>query len=182
MRTVYFLPAILNNVAVGLLFSAILHPQTGILNKSLRFFNLDFLTQNWLTDLNLAIFSVSGIEVWKWTGFTMAILLAGLQTVPHEFYEAAEIDGANQFQKFKYVTFPLIMPAFNNALILNLIGGLKVFDIILATTGGGPGVATEVLNTMIYRTFGNGRYGEASAGSKLLGIMVSIVTISIYLN
>ena len=130
MRTVFFLPAVLSSVAVGLIFTAMMHPANGIINVALRAMGLPMLAQNWLTDPKLAIFSVAFVEVWKWTGFTMVILLAGLQSIPEHYYEAARIDGATGWQKFRYVTFPLIMPAFTNALVVNLIGGLKAFDVV----------------------------------------------------
>lgn len=180
LRTVYFSPCILNNIAVGIMFTALLHPTTGLVNNILRGLNLDFLVQNWLTDKNLAIYSVSAIEIWKWTGFTMVILLAGLQMIPTELYEVASVDGASSFQKFKSVTLPLMMPALTNAIIVNLMGGLKVFDIIYSTTQGGPGNATEVINSFVFKSFGQGRYGEACAGSVLLSIMVGLVVVFSY--
>jgi raffinose/stachyose/melibiose transport system permease protein len=174
LRTVFFMPAVLNNVAVGLIFSAVLYP-TGILNHFLQMVGLDFLTLNWLADIKLAIYSVSFIEVWKWTGFTMIIFLAGLQTIPKDCYEAADIDGTNGFQKFRLITFPLLMPSFNNAFVICLIGGLRVFDIIYATTQGGPGNASMVLNTIVYRDFGMGYFGEATAANLMLGLIIIII-------
>lgn len=150
LRGISFFPAIISTVAVGIVFTAILHPY-GLLNQFFRALGLDFMAKNWLTDTKLALLSVCGVEIWKWSGFNMVIILAGLQAVPPEYQEAATIDGANAWQRFWRVTFPLILPAFNNAFVNSLIGGLKVFDIIVATTNGGPGVTTQVMNTMIYR-------------------------------
>lgn len=181
LRTVYFVPCIISNVAIGLIFNSILYPGTGLLDKTLNILGLGFLQQNWLTDPNLAIYSVSGIEIWKWSGFTMIILLAGLQTISNEYYEAALIDGANSWQKFTKITMPLLMPAFNNAVLINLIGGLKIFDIVYATTQGGPGNATNVLNTLIFDAFSAGRDGEACAGNIILLIIVGSISIATYL-
>lgn len=180
LRTVFFLPAVLSSVAVGLVFTAMMHPTRGIVNIALRAVGLDVLAQNWLTDPHLAIFSVAFIEVWKWTGFTMVILLAGLQSIPGNYYEAAEIDGATPWQKFSRVTLPLILPAFTNALVVNLIGGLKAFDIVQAVTKGGPGTATEVFGTLVYKSFGSGRYGEGCAASILLCVIILAVVLPIY--
>ena len=177
MRTIYFMPAIVSNVAVALIFSSILHPD-GIFNSFLRSINMDFLTRSWLTDTNLVMYSVSAIEIWKWTGFTMVILLAGLQTIPFEYYEAANIDGATAFDKFKSITFPLLMPAFNNAFIISLVGGLKVFDLVYALTGGGPGNASEVLSTYVFKAYGNGYYGEACAAGVIIGVLVSTISLA----
>ncbi|WP_343247559.1 sugar ABC transporter permease [Diplocloster hominis] len=180
MRTVFFLPAVLSSVAVGLIFTAMMHPTNGIINVALRAMGLPMLAQNWLTDPKLAIFSVAFVEVWKWTGFTMVILLAGLQSIPEHYYEAARIDGATGWQKFRYVTFPLIMPAFTNALVVNLIGGLKAFDVVQTVTGGGPGTATEVFGTLVYKSFGSGRYGEGCAASIILCVVILLVVLPVY--
>ncbi len=137
LRTIFFLPAVINTVAVGLIFSSLMHPTNGLINGFLNSIGLSGLAQSWLIDTKLAIFSVCAIEIWKWSGFTMVILLSGMQNIGKEYYEAAEIDGAGGWKKFRYVTFPLLLPAFNNALIINIIGGLKVFDLIQATTQGG---------------------------------------------
>lgn len=180
LRGIFFLPAIINTVAVGVIFTSLMHPKMGLINETLEFIHLSGLTQNWLTDKDLAIYSVAIIETWKWAGFTMAILLAGLQSIPHEYYEAASIDGASYFHRFRYITFPLLLPAFNNALIINLIGGLKVFDLVQATTGGGPGLSTQVFGTLIFKAFGSGRYAEGAAASVILGLIITAIAIPLY--
>ena len=179
LRGISFFPAIISTVAVGIVFTAILHPY-GLLNQFFRALGLDFMAKNWLTDTKLALLSVCGVEIWKWSGFNMVIILAGLQAVPPEYQEAATIDGANAWQRFWRVTFPLILPAFNNAFVNSLIGGLKVFDIIVATTNGGPGVTTQVMNTMIYRSFSFNMQGEANAGYVLLAVIVALFAVSSY--
>lgn len=179
LRSVCFFPAIISTVAVSIVFKAILHPY-GIFNQFLEFLNLDFLCQNWLTNKHIALFSVCAVEIWKWSGFNMVIILAGLQAVDSTYLEAATIDGANGWQKFWNVTFPLILPAFNNAFVNSLIGGLKVFDIIVATTNGGPGSATQVMNTIIYKSFSFNMQGEANAGYVLLSLMVAVLAVSSY--
>ena len=155
LRGISFFPAIISTVAVGIVFTAILHPY-GLLNQFFRALGLDFMANN------------------------MVIILAGLQAVPPEYQEAATIDGANAWQRFWRVTFPLILPAFNNAFVNSLIGGLKVFDIIVATTNGGPGVTTQVMNTMIYRSFSFNMQGEANAGYVLLAVIVALFAVSSY--
>lgn len=180
MRTIFFLPAILNNVAVGLVFRAMMHPSTGLINKFLITIGLEAWTQNWLTDPKIAIFSCAFVEIWKWSGFTMVILLAGLQAIDPSYYEAADLDGVTSFQKFRYITFRLMMPAFTNALIVNLVGGLKVFDIVQSLTKGGPGSATSVFGTIIYSSFGSGRYGEGCAASIILCACVLVIALPTY--
>jgi raffinose/stachyose/melibiose transport system permease protein len=180
LRSIFFLPAVINNVAVGILFISLLHPTTGLVNKFLHAIGANFLALDWLVDTRIAIFSASMVEVWKYSGFCMVIFLAALQAISSDYYEAANIDGASGWQKFKNITFPLIMPAFNNVLVLSIKGGLKVFDIILATTGGGPGNATSVLNIMIYHSFGSNMYGEACAGSTMLAVVVAVIALVVY--
>lgn len=180
MRTIFFLPAVINTVAVGLIFSSLMHPANGLINSFLNFAGLGSLAQSWLVDPKIAIFSVCAIEIWKWSGFTMVILLSGMQTIGKDYYEAAEIDGATGWKKFRYITFPLLLPAFNNALILNIIGGLKVFDLVQATTQGGPGSATEVFGTVIFKSFGSGRLGEGCAASILLALIIAAIAMPTY--
>ena len=107
MRTVFFLPAVLNNVAVGLVFRSMMHP-SGLINQTLSAMGLDMLMHNWLTDAKIAIFSCAFVEIWKWTGYTMVIFLAGLQSIDKTYYEAAGIDGATIWQQIRYITLPLM--------------------------------------------------------------------------
>lgn len=176
MRTVFFLPAVLNNVAVGLVFRSMMHP-SGLINQGLTALGLGALMQNWLTDPRIAIFSCAFVEVWKWTGYTMVILLAGLQSIDSTFYEAAELDGVTAWQRFRYITLPLIMPALNNSLVINIVGGLKVFDLVQTLTKGGPGSATSVFGTLIYSSFSNGNYGRGCAASVILTAFVLLVAL-----
>lgn len=180
LRTIFFMPAVINTVAVGLIFSSLMHPTNGLINNFLHIVGLNGLAKSWLVDTKLAIFSISAIEIWKWSGFTMIILLSGMQAIGKDFYEAGEIDGAVGWKRFRYLTFPLLLPAINNALILNIIGGLKVFDLIQATTQGGPGSATEVFGTIIFKSFGSGRLGEGCAASVLLALVIAAIAIPTY--
>lgn len=180
LRAVFFMPAVINTIAIGIMFTAILHPTVGMVNVFLQKAGLGFMAQEWLTNKNIALLSVCGIETWKWAGFTMVILLAGLQAISSEYTQAADIDGANPWQKFWKITFPLIMPAFNNAFVTSLIGGLKVFDIIIATTNGGPGTATQVIGTAMYRAFAFNMQGEANAGAVLIGVFTALFAIVFY--
>lgn len=180
LRTVYFLPAVLSTVSIGIVFSAILHPEVGLVNILLRKAGLELFALNWLGDIKLAIFSVCGIEIWKWTGFTMVIFLAGLQSISNEYYEAASIDGATRMQQFTKITLPMIMPAVNNAVVISLMGGLKVFDIIQVSTGGGPGNATLVFSNIIFKAFGQNLQGEACAAQVVLSILVTVTAMVTY--
>ena len=176
LRTIFFLPMILSNLVVGLVFQQIFHPDTGVLNQ---FLNLIGIHSNlgWIIDPKLVMWSCVGIEVWKAAGFNMVIFLAGLQLVPKEMYEASEVDGANACQKFKSVTLPFIMPSIMINMLLNVISGLKVFDVIFTLTNGGPGRASEVVNITIFKSFSMGNYGYGTALNTIMFVLLAIISI-----
>lgn len=173
-RVMIYLPAVLPTLIVALIFRSILHPSNGILNRFLRAVGLEVLALKWLTDPHIALFSVVAVDTWKGIGYIMVILLAGLQTIPKDFYEAAQIDGANALDRFRYVTLPMLMPALVVVSVLNVLYGLRVFDIVYALTNGGPGYATEVIATDIFKSFSLGQYGLGTAVSTVLFIMLVI--------
>lgn len=174
-RAVIFMPAILSMLITGLIFKSILNPSTGLLNVTLTKIGLSGLTQQWLTDIRIAFFSIMSVDTWKGMGYIMTILMAGLQTISESYYEAADIDGASSWAKFRYVTLPLLTPSITVATVLNLLYGLKVFDIVYALTNGGPGYATEVLYTAVFKEFSLGRYGVGTALSSVLMIVAVVV-------
>ena len=171
-RVLIYLPVVLPFIVVGLIFRSILNPATGVLNTFLRSVGLDAIAMQWLVDPHIAIYSVVVVDSWKGIGYIMVILLAGLQTIPRDFYEAAEVDGANAWQRFRYLTIPLLMPAIAIVTVLNVLYGLRVFDIVYAMTNGGPGYATEVLSTGIFKAFSQGQYGLGTAISTILFLIL----------
>jgi len=173
-RVVIYLPAIIPMLVVGILFRSILHPTTGLLNEFIRSIGLDILAQRWLTNPGIALYSVISVDVWKGVGFIMVILIAGLQVIPSEYYEAAQIDGANQWDELWNITLPLLVPTLTVTTVLNLLYGLKVFDIVWVLTNGGPGYATETVYTVVFKEFSKGRYGVSTALSTLLFVIMSI--------
>jgi raffinose/stachyose/melibiose transport system permease protein len=173
-RIVIYLPAILPMIVVGIVFRSILHPATGALNEFLKGVGLDFLTQQWLTNPDIALYSVIGVDTWKGIGYIMVIMIAGLQVIPAEYYEAARIDGANGWDELWKITLPLLMPTLTVTTVLNLLYGLKVFDAVYVLTNGGPGYATETVYTMVFKEFSKGRYGVSTALSTLLFVIMSI--------
>jgi len=174
-RVVMYLPAVLPMLVVSLIFRSILNPATGFLNVSLRAAGLGFLAQKWLTDIHLALGSVIAVDTWRGVGYIMVILIAGLQSIPRDYYEAAAIDGANAWQAFTRVTLPLLMPVLSVTTVLNLLYGLKVFDIVFVLTNGGPGRATDTVYTAIFQDFSKGRYGVATALSSLLFLVMIVL-------
>jgi raffinose/stachyose/melibiose transport system permease protein len=172
-RVMIYLPAIIPMIVVGIVFRSILHPTTGVLNEFLRGVGLDFLAQQWLTNPDIALYSVIFVDTWKGVGFIMVILIAGLQVIPSEYYEAAQMDGANQWDELWKITLPLLMPTLTVTTVLNLLYGLKVFDIVWVLTNGGPGYATETVYTVVFKEFSKGRYGLSTALSTLLFLIMS---------
>jgi len=174
-RVVLFMPSIVPMLVVGLIFKSILNPATGLLNESLRAIGLDWMTQKWLTDLNWAFKSIIAVDIWKGVGYIMIILLAGLQSIDKTYYEAAAIDGANFWQKLMRITIPLIVPALVVTTVLNLLHGLKVFEAVYVLTNGGPGYATDVMYTAIFKEFSNGNYGMGTALSSVLFVVMTVL-------
>ena len=181
-RAIFFLPAVLPVLVVGIIFQSVLEPQTGMLNSALRLVGLGGLAQQWLTDTSLAIWSVIGVDTWRGVGFIMVILIAGLNAISREYYEAASIDGASGWQSFRHITLPLLMPVLAVTTVLNLVYGLRVFDIIFVMTNGGPGYVTQTTYLTIFDDFGRGRYGVATAMSTVFFVVMlalSFVTIRV---
>ncbi|GMQ62866.1 carbohydrate ABC transporter permease [Vallitalea maricola] len=176
-RSVFFVPAVLSSLIVGYLWNFIMAPTDyGLLNKVITFFGGHNV--NWLGEPKIALYSVLFTQIWQWTGWTMIIYLANLQSIPSDYYEAAEIDGANGWKKFKVITLPMLAPSMTVNLLLSMIGGLKVFDIIFSMTQGGPGHATETIITiLIKRGFSEGLYGYASAIGVVLFLIIAVVSL-----
>jgi len=175
-RSVFFYPVLLSPVVVALIWRWILQ-QDGLLNAFLVSFGADRIS--FLTNVEWAKFWVIFISVWAQMGFFTLILLAGLQAIPHEYYEAAAMDGAGKWHSFWGVTMPLLMPTMFVVLILALIRAVQVFDQVYAFTGGGPGTATQYLVQFIYQTgFANQtkEYGLAAAASLVMAIALLILT------
>ncbi|MDF2985836.1 MAG: sugar transporter permease [Eubacterium sp.] len=180
-RAVFYLPAVISSIVIGLVFTRVLHPE-GILNATLNSLGLGFLALDWLTDIRIVIFTIAAVSIWQWTGYHMAIYLAGLQGIPADYYEAAEIDGAGAFQKFRHITIPMLAPSININVILSLIGGLRVFSEVYALTNGGPGNASQVLTTEVLKMFGSGSWGMGTAMNTVLMVIVGLISIPLLYN
>jgi multiple sugar transport system permease protein len=176
-RAIYFMPYLTSMIAVAVVWSAFYHPSMGPINLFLKSIGMTS-PPRWLSSSDWALIAVMIMSVWKGFGYNMVILLAGLQGVPDELYEAANIDGASQFKKFWYVTLPMLSPTLFFVSIMGIISSFKVFDQIYMMTEGGPGRATNVLVYYIYReSFQNNRFGYASAVSYVLFAIILIITL-----
>ncbi|WP_045741619.1 carbohydrate ABC transporter permease [Actinoplanes rectilineatus] len=167
-RVLMLVPVLMSALAVGYVFQALLKP-TGSVNMVL---GIDYA---WLADPDWTILTVAVIHAWKWMGLSMLIYLAGLKTVPLELTEAARIDGASRWRLFWRIRFPLLAPAITFNVATALLGSMNGFDIVQATTGGGPARTTEILNIFIYRTFGQGLFAQATTMSLILFLMVALL-------
>ena len=171
-RMIIFSPQVMSFLIVGLVFKSLLNPVTGFLNNFLRTVGLDILAQNWLTEPGLAFWSVVFVDIWKGIGYIMMVILAGLSVIPKSYYEAAAIDGASFWKQTRNITLPLLAPVLLNVTVLNMTYGFRVFDIVYTLTNGGPGRATEVLNTAVYSEFAKGNYAMGTTLSSLLFVFV----------
>jgi raffinose/stachyose/melibiose transport system permease protein len=177
LRVVIFMPTVLSPLAVSYIWRFIYQPR-GPLNGFLESIGLGELQKVWLADPSTAIWTILIVMVWQTTGLVMVIYLAGLAGVPQELEEAAAIDGANAWQRFRHIVFPLLRPSFVIASTLMLIQGLRVFDQVMALTGGGPFNATETLATQVYKqTFAYGQFGYGAALSLVLTILIIVTSL-----
>jgi raffinose/stachyose/melibiose transport system permease protein len=174
-RSVLYIPAVLPFLIIGIIFKSILNYNNGLLNIALEALQLGFLKQQWLSDLNVVWKSIYMVDAWRGIGYVMTIFLAGLSSIPDSYYEAADIDGANFFQKLVHVTLPMLTGAITINLIFGITYGLKVFDIIYVLTNGGPGHATEVITTYSYTLYANGKYAIATSLNTILFVLTAII-------
>ncbi|TBL81985.1 carbohydrate ABC transporter permease [Paenibacillus thalictri] len=180
LRIVCLLPWTVPSIVSSNLWRWIFQSDTGMLNGLLRSGHLDSLAHNWLGDPNTALFSAMVANSWSSYPFVMIMLLAGMQGIPKELYEAGGIDGANNVQLFRYITIPSLAPMIVIVLLLQIIQNLNSFDMLYVLTGGGPGGASEILGLFIYRIgFTNYDFGGASAISVTL-LMIAIVFFTLY--
>lgn len=176
-RTAFYFPYIASIVAVGAVWNMLFQPDFGPINEFLRFIGIS-KPPRWVVDVKWAMVAISIVSVWKYMGYYMIVYLAALQGISGSLYEAAGIDGANGFQKLRYITIPMLTPTTFFVLIMLTIQCFKVFDLVYVMTGGGPGNATKTLVNYIYeKAFTSWEFGPASAGALVLFSVVLVVTL-----
>lgn len=178
LRSVIFFPTLVSTIAVGIVFSMMMHPSQGIINTSLAAIGIQ--GPDWLGDTRLALLSVAMVDVWKGVGFATVIFIAGILSIPNEYYEALQIDGGSSWHKFWNIIVPLSRPATNSVIILAFIGGLRSFDLVWAMTKGGPGFTTDLIASIIYKQYQGGFYGLATAGNVILFLIVTALAFPLY--
>lgn len=177
-RSIFYFPVLMSGIIMGFIWTVILNYNFGVLNQLLDNVGLSTLKVDWLGNPDYALIAIILSTVWKASGYYMVIYLAGLQSVPQELLEAASIDGANSWQRFRSITFPLLAGAMTVCVMLSLINSLKIFDQIAVMTDGGPGFATETLTYIIYKVgFGELRQGFGTALAVVLFFITLVLSL-----
>lgn len=177
LRSTIFFPVLVSTVGVGIAFKVLMDPFDGLINQTLA--TLGIQGPGWLTDPAWALMSVALVDVWKGVGIATLIFIAGLVAIPQEYFEAAKVDGATAWQRFRNITLPLVQPATATVVLLSLIGGLRSFELIWAMTKGGPGFTSDVIASVIYKQYQAGFYGLSTAGNVVLFLVVTAIIVPI---
>lgn len=175
IRSLVFFPNLVSTIAIGMVFKSLLHPTKGLVNVVLGLAGIEGIS--WLGNPDIVLYSIILTDVWKGVSIATVIYIAGIVSIDRNFYEAASIDGANEWQKLKNITIPLVRPAMNTVIILSLIGGLRSFDLIWAMSGGGPGFASDVLASTIYKQYAAGFYGLSTAGNVIMLVLIGVIAL-----
>ena len=174
LRSVAFFPVLVSTIGVGLTFTVLMDP-SGVINNALALVGIE--GPAWLVDPKTALLSVALVDVWKGVGLATVIFIAGIVSIPREYFEASAVDGASAFQRFWNIILPLSKPATTTVIILSLIGGLRSFDLIWAMTRGGPGFTSDVIASVIYKQYQAGFYGLSTAGNVVLFLLVTAIVL-----
>jgi raffinose/stachyose/melibiose transport system permease protein len=172
LRGIVFFPVLVSTVAVGITFASLMQPSIGLINTVLGTFGLG--KPDWLGNPSMALFSVALVDVWKGLGIATVLFIAGILSIPEDYFEAARLEGG-QWVKIRYVILPLSRNATFTVILLSFIGGLRTFDLIWTMTRGGPGFASDVLTSVIYKQYQAGFYGLSTAGNVVLFVLVTII-------
>ncbi|MDF2650084.1 MULTISPECIES: carbohydrate ABC transporter permease [unclassified Paenibacillus] len=182
LRMIFFLPYVIAPIVIGYIFRAIYHPEHGIVNQILEQVGLAALAHDWLNDPKYALFSIIVTDIWRVAGFSMVVYLAGLQFIPKDLTESASMDGAQYWSRFRHIVFPLLAPAFTVNVLLSMIGSMKVFEMVMVLTEGGPGYTTEVFYTYIRSMFSSGEFGYATTVNVVLFILVTCIGVPVLMK
>lgn len=177
LRSIFFMPYVISTVAISFIWLSILS-YTGVLNGVLHFIGLDYLVADFIGNAKNAIRSICIIEIWRILGFHMVIYLASIQTVPEELYEACTVDGGSRWQKFRFITLPMIIPGITISVVMSIMTEMKQYDIVRVITNGGPGYSTETVTyNIVTQAFGNNMLGYSSAIAVFLFLMIALITV-----
>ena len=175
LRVAYFIPVVLSVTVVCQLWLAIFNADSGLLNQMLKALGINY-SQNWLSDRHNAIYVIAFVNAWQWMGYQFALLMAGIKSIPNDYYEAARIDGASTIRAHRSVTIPLLAETYKICLVISLTGGVKAFTEMFIMTKGGPGNATYTLTYLMYKAaFREFRYGYGMASASILVIQCLVI-------
>ena len=172
LRSIVFFPTLVSIIAVGVTFAALMQPSTGFINTVLRSFGL--AGPRWLGDPDLALFSVILVDIWQGLGFSTVIFIAGILSIPQDYFDAVRLEGG-AWAEFRHVILPLTRNAAFTVILLAFIYGLRRFDLIWSMTNGGPGFASDVMSSAIFKQYGAGFYGLSTAGNVVLFILITLI-------
>jgi raffinose/stachyose/melibiose transport system permease protein len=175
LRSVVFFPVLVSTVGVGITFQVLMHPSEGMINATLTLLGIS--GPGWLTDPSLALLSVALVDVWKGVGLATVIYIAGIVSIPREYFEAAKVDGAGAWAGFWHIILPLSWPATTTVITLSLIGGFRYFELIWTMTRGGPGFTSDIIASVIYKQYQAGFYGLSTAGNVILFLVVTAIVL-----
>ena len=177
-RAAFFLPCVTPMVVISIVFSLIFSTDTGVLNYVFGLLHIP--AAPWLTSEDWSKISVAIMVVWRWTGYNMVLMLAGLQGIPTEYYEAAEVDGASTWQRTRHITMPMMKPVFQFCGLLSLLGTIYMFDEVFVLTGGGPGTSSTNFGLYLFElSFDDFKFGYSSCVAYSIAIVVLILTLII---
>ena len=171
-RSAIYFPVLISTVAVGITFFALMQPSTGLINLALNALGISRI--DWLGDPSIALYSVIIVDIWKGVGIAMVLFMAGIQSIPIDYFDAARLEGG-AWVKFRHVILPLSRNATFTVILLSFIGGLRSFDLIWAMTHGGPGFASDVLTSVIFKQYQAGFYGLSTAGNVIMFLLVAVI-------
>ena len=171
-RSIIYFPVLVSTIAVGITFGSLMQPSIGLINTALG--SIGISGPDWLGNPGLALYSVAIVDVWKGIGLATVIYIAGILSIPNDYFEAARLEGG-EWVKFRHVIIPLARNATFTVILLSFIGGLRSFDLIWAMTKGGPGFASDVLTSVIYKEYQAGFYGLSTAGNVVLFVVVTVI-------
>jgi len=176
VRTIAYLPVVISALIMGYIWYFFFKYDGGAINDVTKLFHIEPV--DWLANGKRSVYLITLVNTIQYMGVSMVIYLAGLQSIPREYYEAADIDGATPFHRFKTITIPLLMPAITTSVVINIIGGLKLFDIIMALTKGGPGYSSSSISSMMYQMyFVRMDAGYAAAMGNVMFLVILVISL-----
>ncbi len=174
-RAIFYLPAVISPVVIGIVWQRIYNPFGGLISDIGFKLNLPFIALPYLSDPKIAIFSVINVNVWQWTGYSMLMLLAGMQSIPEDIFESAHLEGCSKWQEIRFFVWPMVRGVRLTLILLGIIGALQTFDLVYSLTDGGPNNATQMFPTYIYQK----AFKLQAMG---YGSTLSVITVSIALS